>query len=706
MSPRSLTATQTAQEVSSTDDMSLKLSIHHRSRHSLHSHYPHWTTISQTLAGRRRRRLSAGREEESQAETGSGTVSWSAACTSASRARSLVISIAGEETVYIHPFHYLKLQARLKTFPRSPSILTCLERIGAFLLATRRNKVSVEAQVKLKTMSDSLDPSSVSPATADVTEHNFKIFENCTVRELIDGKKMRFSSAFKTKALRFCASRQISAHCLPQSTKEMMEFLTSVGWNSQDPAVAGVLATKLLNFLRNNINEDKLRPGLTETALIPGKACGDWKSAWKVFTLEWTRSDSTFVIGVSKAVPDGEERGDLIMDDAMLWQDRKTELVRAWISPTALARAVAEYVACSGAVDAGIPEPRGSKLGQQDESVHHESGVPEVLDQATPLRYAAPVQAIDVALSKPSIRRQKAVAFDMSAPKSVMGSSSTDKTIADSVGRSEEPAFPDTLGYGTISQQGIKNVAGGNKTAYPQQEDAMPKQIMDHETAFLRPREVPEKRDAGIPLTSLASERASGQGKMWHDLQHEAEVRLRQEHELDVEARIRAALQKQKDSHDKELQIMREEMVRQLEKSAIRHVGDHHEPEMRELYPKPSRNSVAGGLDTVPDWNTPEGSYHRLPYTLAFDRDVDDHLTPFIRDISLPASTTSDEAFPYAKHNTSIFRGRQPTEMSTTGGYSSLQGHHIVDELSPSIRAAMVKQFGAGAGARTRMREI
>ncbi|EGP82415.1 unnamed protein product [Zymoseptoria tritici ST99CH_1E4] len=75
-----------------------------------------------------------------------------------------------------------------------------------------------------------------------------RVYENCSYDEVLQGKKMTHSSTWVRAALAHCAKEQISVHCLPQNSKQLIGFMRAVGWEVSDPDLFRVLGKKLLTW--------------------------------------------------------------------------------------------------------------------------------------------------------------------------------------------------------------------------------------------------------------------------------------------------------------------------------------------------------------------------------------------------------------------------------------------------------------------------
>ncbi|SMY27341.1 unnamed protein product [Zymoseptoria tritici ST99CH_1A5] len=77
------------------------------------------------------------------------------------------------------------------------------------------------------------------------------------------------------------ARKQISAHCLPQDHKELIEFMHAVGWNVSDSDLFGVLATKLLSWMFRSVTNKAISPSIVKKKIDPDqKVMANWQSKW------------------------------------------------------------------------------------------------------------------------------------------------------------------------------------------------------------------------------------------------------------------------------------------------------------------------------------------------------------------------------------------------------------------------------------------
>ncbi|KJX93323.1 hypothetical protein TI39_contig4336g00002 [Zymoseptoria brevis] len=58
---------------------------------------------------------------------------------------------------------------------------------------------------------------------SEMNKDMLRVYENCSYDEVLQGKKMTHSSTWVRAALAHCAKEQISAHRLPQNSKELIK---------------------------------------------------------------------------------------------------------------------------------------------------------------------------------------------------------------------------------------------------------------------------------------------------------------------------------------------------------------------------------------------------------------------------------------------------------------------------------------------------
>ncbi|EGP82279.1 uncharacterized protein MYCGRDRAFT_111756 [Zymoseptoria tritici IPO323] len=136
-----------------------------------------------------------------------------------------------------------------------------------------------------------------------------RMYENASYHEVLAGKQFRFSPLWVRRALAWCAKHQVSAHCLPRDSKEMIEFMHAVDWPVTDPLLFETLGIKLLSWVGRWITNEKLSPGIIESKVDPKKVRkADWSAVWAAHTEAWIDVEFEFVLGkTDPGVPKGWE---------------------------------------------------------------------------------------------------------------------------------------------------------------------------------------------------------------------------------------------------------------------------------------------------------------------------------------------------------------------------------------------------------------
>ncbi|SMR64830.1 unnamed protein product [Zymoseptoria tritici ST99CH_3D1] len=131
-----------------------------------------------------------------------------------------------------------------------------------------------------------------------------RMYENASYHEVLAGKQFRFSPLWVRRALAWCAKHQVSAHCLPRDSKEMIEFMYAVGWDVKDPLLFETLGIKLLSWVGRWITNEKLSPAMIESKVDSKKVRkADWSAVWAAYTEAWIDVEFEFVLGKTDPGP-------------------------------------------------------------------------------------------------------------------------------------------------------------------------------------------------------------------------------------------------------------------------------------------------------------------------------------------------------------------------------------------------------------------
>ncbi|KAK4608880.1 Reticulocyte-binding protein 2 a [Fulvia fulva] len=194
------------------------------------------------------------------------------------------------------------------------------------------------------------------------------MYANLTEGDLRSGNgRMLLTPMQKAKAIGYCALHQISAHALPANAEEMIAFIIFMGWETavQDTDLLEPLATKLLAFVRNNVNTDKLRPGMVEVQDSNTKV---WTATWKAFTVQWALPGG-FIYGKTPL----ENQASFESMEASMKVDRPA-IDRPFIGPAALVRQTVAFVEDSAFEEEGSAfEEEGSALQQAGSAVEEDA---------------------------------------------------------------------------------------------------------------------------------------------------------------------------------------------------------------------------------------------------------------------------------------------------------------------------------------------
>ncbi|SMY30426.1 unnamed protein product [Zymoseptoria tritici ST99CH_1A5] len=227
----------------------------------------------------------------------------------------------------------------------------------------------------------------LSTSGVDMDKDECRMYENCSYADVLDGKKMCFSPTWVRAALAWCAKKQISAHCLPQNTKELVEFMNAIGWKVADPDLFRVLSKKLLTWVTRWITNKHLSPAMIETKKDPTQVrIADWESVWANYTIAWADPSFHFVLGKTSVEPPKGTR---------TLAPRAT-VSRAYKPMGALIDAAAEWLTCYGRdMDNASDEEldAGTSVAAEDSELE-DSGVEleweELVEKAVPTTTKVP----------------------------------------------------------------------------------------------------------------------------------------------------------------------------------------------------------------------------------------------------------------------------------------------------------------------------
>ncbi|KJX98517.1 hypothetical protein TI39_contig408g00005 [Zymoseptoria brevis] len=132
----------------------------------------------------------------------------------------------------------------------------------------------------------------------EMNQDRLRNYENLSYSQVLDNKRLCFSPTWVRNALAWCAKHQVSAHCLPQGPKELIDYMHAVGWTVSDSELFEILAKKLLAWTQRWITNQKLSPAMVEIKRNPTQRClADWDATWADYTLAWTDPAFDFVLG-------------------------------------------------------------------------------------------------------------------------------------------------------------------------------------------------------------------------------------------------------------------------------------------------------------------------------------------------------------------------------------------------------------------------